>query len=292
VRLVATIALAVVAAPPPAQMPSPTPPPLVRPRSEARPSSLEGQYGSPETVELDRVAHNGTSYHRRHVRVRGILGELASGQYLSLTDERVVVMLIPLDPSYVQDFMTMSGLDVDVTGIARVLPARHVLVPCRGERMPESLCDDPDLPLPPVAQPNWPSVSITVFKIVDRGTSGGRRGAGDAAGASIEGAAAGSGPVTAVGQFRGANLCRDLPEATRRDTRDWVLLTPEGPVWVTGRAPQGRGFRLDPADRGDAKRWLAVAGRVTTVDGVRLLRATSVSLAARPPDSEPAPCAP
>ena len=103
--------------------------------------------------------------------------------------------------------MTLAGLDVDVTGIARVLPARHVLVPCGGERKPESLCEDPDLPLPPIAQPNLPSVSITVFKIVDH-------------------------------------------------------------------------------------RWLEVKGRVSPLGAVRAIRAGSVSLIARPPDAEAAPCAP
>ena len=98
--------------------------------------------------------------------------------------------------------------------------------------------------------------------------------------------------MKAVGQFRGANLCRDLADATRRDPRDWVLLTAEGPVWVTGRRPEGRGFRFDPAYRGDVNRWLEVTGRVTVAGEVMYLSAGKVAMIARPPEAEATPCAP
>ena len=100
----------------------------------------------------------------------------------------------------------------------------------------------------------------------------------------------GAADAAVVGQFRGANLCRDLPMASRRDPADWVLLTSEGPVWVTGRRPAGRGFELDPAYRGDTSRWLEVSGKVQVVGGVRYLKAGKVAMVARPGDaSRPAP---
>jgi len=276
-----------------AQLPAPTPPPLTRPTSEAGPSSLETTCGSAEVMELERIAFNGAAYERRNVRVRGILGNLQTDQYLLLSDGPARVMLIPLDPADVRDLLTMLGTDVDVTGIVRVLPTEQKMVPCRGQLMPESLCADPDLPLPPNAQINWPGVSITVLKLVDRGTDRARKsGPPSLADTGIEAAAAEGKPVTAIGQFRGSNLCRDLPDAGRREARDWVLLTPEGPVWVTGRPPAGRGFRLDPAYRGDVNRWLEVTGRVSVAGEVRFLRAGNVALTARPPEAESVPCPP
>jgi hypothetical protein len=276
-----------------AQVTAPTPPPLTRPTSEARPSGLESRYGSAEAVELEQVAFNGQTYHRRNVRVRGILGDLVPGQYLSLADGPARVMLIPLDVSDLQDFMLLFGVDVEVTGIARVLPIQQRTVTCRGESLPESLCDDPELPVLPNARHDWPSMSITILKIVDRGTGGARKsGPPSLADTGIEAAAAEGKPITAIGQFRGANLCRDLPDAGRRDARDWVLLTSQGPVWVTGRPPEGRGFRLDPAYRGDVNRWLEVTGRVSLVGDVRFLRAGKVALISRPPEAEHVPCAP
>jgi hypothetical protein len=98
--------------------------------------------------------------------------------------------------------------------------------------------------------------------------------------------------VRALGQFRGANLCKDLGPDTRRDPADWVLLTSEGPVWVTGRRPEGKGFRLDASYRGDTARWLEVTGKVEKAGDVRYVRASRVALAARPADIPAAPCAP
>jgi hypothetical protein len=98
--------------------------------------------------------------------------------------------------------------------------------------------------------------------------------------------------VRAVGQFRGANLCRDLPESTRRNADDWVLLTLHGPVWITGRRPEGGGFRLDPGYRGDTTRWLDVTGRLDVVGDVRYVRAQKLTLATKPPDADLAPCSP
>ena len=105
-------------------------------------------------------------------------------------------------------------------------------------------------------------MSITVVRISDRGTTCGsgkeRRTLADT---GLDAAAADGKPVRALGQFRGANLCKDLPESSRHDPADWVLHTAEGPVWVTGRRPAGSGFQLDAGYRGDTARWLEVQGR-------------------------------
>jgi hypothetical protein len=278
-RLGGALALAVAT-----QAPILTPPPLdTRTPRELPPVSVEEAYGPLEVADLEQIAHNGQAYHRRLVQTRGVVRDLVPGRYLALDQAAARVMLIPLEDGTYGDYATMVGLDVDVTGVVRVLPARQATVPCRGAQVPESKCEDWDLPLLPDAQPQWPAVSLTVVKMADHGTSGDRTpGAGSRP----------AGEASVAGQFRGANLCRDLPADTRRDPADWVLLTPEGPLWVTGRRPAGRGFTLDPAYRGDTSRWLEVGGKVQVVGGVRYLKAGKVSMVARPKEAAAVPCPP
>jgi hypothetical protein len=250
---------------------------------ELAPAQIEDVYGPLQVADLEEVAHNGSFYHRRLVLTRGVVRDLEPGRYLALDQAGARVMLIPLQDGTYEDYATMRGIDVDVTGVVRVLPSRQRSVSCRGVTVLESKCEDWPLPVLPDAEPQWPRVSLTVVKMMDRGTGGGRPARGGSRSAEEE---------TVTGQFRGANLCRDLPAETRRDAADWVLLTPEGPVWVTGRRPAGRGFTLDPAYRGDTSRWLEVAGKVQVVGGVRYLKAGKVAMIARPKEAEPAPCPP
>ena len=132
-RSIGAAALLALAAPVAAQERPPTPPPLRPPASETSSRSIEGTYGSAEREELQRVAYDGDRFERRNVRVaRGILGNLVAGQYLSLNDGPARVMLIPMDPTEVPDFLTLLGTDVEVTGVVRVLRARQEQVICRG----------------------------------------------------------------------------------------------------------------------------------------------------------------
>jgi hypothetical protein len=93
------------------------------------------------------------------------------------------------------------------------------------------------------------------------------------------GAALGGKPVRAVGKFRGQNLFGDLPILTRRNDTDWVIKDDFFAVWVTGKAAEGEGFRLDPHSPADAESWVEVLGRPETRSGVTYLRAQRVSLA-------------
>ena len=276
------------------QVSRPSPPTIGGgPQQELPQVSIEDAYGPLQVEDLEQLARSGQSYHRRLVKTRGVLGDLASTQYLALGDLAARVLVIPMQPGDYHDLSGMMGTDVDLTGVVRVLPDQQGLVLCRGTRVPESKCQDWDLPVLPNAQPNWPPVSITVVRISDRGTT---RGSGKErrtlADTGLDAAAADGKPVRALGQFRGANLCKDLPEASRKDPADWVLHTPEGPVWVTGRRPEGQGFHLDATYRGDTTRWLEVRGKVLILDTVRYLKATKVSLIPRPPEAEPEPCPP
>jgi hypothetical protein len=285
---VALVALA------PSQIPVPSPSPISGGPAFLPPVGIEGHYGPAEPEDLDQIAYNGASYQKRNVIVKGRLGDLVPGRYMSLSDGTARVMLIPFHPADYRDFSTLLGLEVEVAGIVRLLPTQQKRVRCYGEMLLESKCEDYLLPELPDAQPGWPTSSITITRISDRGKGPPSRGgsARSLADTGIEAAAADGKPVRALGQFRGANLCRDLPAESRRDPADWVLLTAEGPVWVTGRRPEGRGFQLDPAYRADTARWLEVQGKVALTGDVRYLKATRVTMVARPAETEPLPCPP
>ncbi len=90
--------------------------------------------------------------------------------------------------------------------------------------------------------------------------------------------------ITVSGVFRGANLFGDLPAETRRQPSDWVLQDGPYSVWVTGKAPRGSGWSLDPRSKGDCGFRLEVRGRVEAAGGYVYLRAKSVVLLGRAPD--------
>jgi hypothetical protein len=259
----------------------------------APPPRFNDEYGPAEPVELTQLAESGMSWHRRHVVTRGKLEILpGSRQYLLLTDGGSQVLVIPFEPSAYDDLAKMIGLAVEVDGISRTMVPKQKSVPCRGTFLPESLCEDPQLPVLPDQQVNWPSVSLSAQAVTERDPHSVRASAPPGlSDAGLAAAAAAGKPISTVGQFRGANLCRDVT-APPRAAGDWVLLTSEGALWVTGKRPEGHGFSLDPARRSDTTRWLAVKGKIETVGDAHYLRASSVELVPRPSDIDPAPCAP
>ncbi len=255
--------------------------------------TIDRYYGPAEPVELIHIAYNSIDYERKNVLTRGVLDVLVPGRYLSLRNGAATVMIIPFGPGAYNGMAQLAGLDVDLAGIVRTRP-EHDESPCHG--VGPGTCENPRLPLQPGTQeqPGLPRVSITAYNVSDRGTgmNRGRSGPRTLADTGLDAAVADGKPVRATGQFRGANLCRDLPAATRRDPADWVLLTSEGPVWVTGRRPEGKGFRLDPGYRSDVSRWLEVSGRVQAAGEVRYIKASSVTMIARPKETEDNPCPP
>lgn len=84
--------------------------------------------------------------------------------------------------------------------------------------------------------------------------------------------------VRAVGKFRGQNLYGDLPLVTRRNDTDWVIKDDFFAVWITGKGPDGDGFKLDPHVPADTESWVEVVGRPETRNGITYLRAQRVSL--------------
>lgn len=90
--------------------------------------------------------------------------------------------------------------------------------------------------------------------------------------------------VTVSGVFRGANLFEDLPPESRRGDSDWVLQDGPFSIWVTGKAPRGKGFSLDPHSRADCRYRIEATGKVATANGYIYLRATGLQLLGRTKD--------
>jgi hypothetical protein len=100
--------------------------------------------------------------------------------------------------------------------------------------------------------------------------------------------------VVVLGKFRGSNLYGDLSIRDKRTPRDFVIKVADSAIWVTGRRPRGKGFRLDPAKRRDTGEWLRVVGSPFEENGTVYLRAAKIELAEEPddPDLEPVRIAP
>ena len=92
--------------------------------------------------------------------------------------------------------------------------------------------------------------------------------------------------VRVRGRFRGRNLHGDLPGNSQRGRGDWVIKDDYYAVWVTGRTPDGAGWKLDPQSMEDTRSWVEVAGRPETRKGFVYLRATDVAPLAPPVAAE------
>ena len=92
--------------------------------------------------------------------------------------------------------------------------------------------------------------------------------------------------VRVRGRFRGSNLPGDLPAESRRGRDDWVIKDDYYAVWVTGRAPEGAGWKLDPRSQDDTRTWLEVSGRPETRKGYVYLKAEAVAPLAPPASAE------
>jgi hypothetical protein len=261
----------------PAQIKPPAPPPAF------------ASYGTPEPLELYRIANNGDQYHRTNVVTSGDLRVLPSSRdYLVLADGAARVLVIPAVGD-VREASRLLGRRVQATGIVRVLPSRQETVGCRGQRVLASQCEDPELPPLPDARSDWPYVSISITSLSDISSGDARvlrPGETDLAELAADGARHEGETVTVVGLFAGRNLFGDLPEGSSRTPADWVLKLGPNAVWVTGKKPEGKGWRLDPAYKGDTARWLQVTGRVEAQGEVTFLRASKVGLASAPKDAE------
>lgn len=239
------------------------------------------QYGSPRPAELQSIAFGEGARHGDHVRTHGRIEVLVQGGHLALAEAGARLLLIPghgLDPG---DFRTLVGTRVEVRGIVRPLRPKQY-----SSGVDWDLIEDPALPPMPAPDPELPRVSLTVLGLMEVESQTGPGAAPPARGVLAQILSdptrfAGK-PLTVVAQFRGRNLFDDLPKDSARNRADWVVKDGDTATWVTGRAPRGKGYSLDPDYRGDTSRWLEVVGKPEVVNGVLYLRASSVKLAAAP----------
>jgi hypothetical protein len=91
--------------------------------------------------------------------------------------------------------------------------------------------------------------------------------------------------IAVRGLFRGRNLFGDLPADSQKSQSDWVLRDGAFFIWVTGKAPKGRGFALDLERKSDAAYRLEVEGQTEVRSGLVYLRAREVRLLGHANDS-------
>jgi hypothetical protein len=84
--------------------------------------------------------------------------------------------------------------------------------------------------------------------------------------------------IAVTGRFRGANLYGDLPQSPGKSRNDFVLLSADAAVWITGARPRGRGFNLDPTRRLDTGKPLEVTGTAHYQAGLVWIEATAIEL--------------
>jgi len=244
-------------------------PPSGRSRDSAR---VERVYGVPEPVDVWSLEHG--AYHRHTVITKGRVGQLDPRRgYYELSEENGRVVLFG-----VQEINpTLSGFlgrRVEVVGVARDLIAAQGTCTFRMQQVPQSVCDDPELPPTPDLTNDriaWPRVSITIWSITDVTPLDSKREEDFAT------ALAGSPgqKVRLRGRFGGANLEGALTSRPP-EPGAWVLHSDDGAVWVVGKPPRGAGWHFDPSYRGDVGKWLEVEGTLARCGTETCVRARRV----------------
>jgi hypothetical protein len=234
-------------------------------------NDYEMRYGDPVDVTLESLLYNPESYYDRAVRVSGELDVDADRSaprgrawYLGDLGARIAIVPVPeVAARFEDDALKWVGREIEITGVVNQrgeaspanLGSRAVVIYFWGFFGPTEREEGPARP---------PSPEASLEELVTRpGERDGER-------------------VLVIGQFRGANLFGDLPSASRRRSADWVLKSDLFAVWVTGKKPQGSGFKLDPKLRRDTGKWLAVQGRVRTVKGIVYIDAEDVTTTTAP----------
>ena len=249
------------------------------------------QYGPVQPAEVSELA--GEMYLKHAVRTKGFLGPLDfGGHYFRLNDGASAIVLIPA-ADFHQDLKSLMGRRVEVEGYMRRLVEHQgtCKLPPKGQVVPTSVCDNPELPPTPdltAEASDWPRVSITAWYVGDLTSPDRKRDSSrDLIGDILDASAAAGKTVRVAGRFCGAGLCGDL--GAPPEPKAWALFDEVTAVWVIGKEPAGKGWRLDPTYRADTARWLEVTGRVEPCGAARCLRAKSVALIPREGGNESPP---
>lgn len=229
--------------------------------------------GDASEVDLATLANDIATYDKKHVKTRGRLESVASvetklREFYVLSAGRAHVLVVPGYGILRDDLEQLVGSEVLARGIVRMLGG--------------VILEEIELPPLPAPAAELPRVSLTLLGLsVSRPRGTEPTGRSQTAELLADPARFAGKLIRIVGQFRGRNLYGDLPEGSQRAAGDWVLKEGDHAVWVTGRAPKGKGFTLDPGYKSDASRWLEVEGKPEVLNGVVYLRASKVALAQR-----------
>jgi len=224
----------------------------------------EAVYGATWEVSASELAESPAEFEGQAVHVRGRFEPAASGSPARIVDEENGAFFVTPDADIARLVAIESkgwpGLVVDLTGVVR----RDPTAPAQSPRYLVSFWDfDASGAAPAAALPSEvPTLKLPEL-LADPEAVKGK-------------------VVRVVGQFRGRNLYGDLPAPTFRHRNDWVLKDDRTAVWVTGKAAQGRDFKLDPDVQDDIRTWLEVVGRPVVRDGQLVLRAEKVGLVPAP----------
>ena len=224
----------------------------------------EALYGSTLEVGPAEITEAPAELEGQAVRVRGRFEAAAANAPARLIDESGGAVFVTADAEIARLVAVESkgwpGQVIEVTGVVR----RDATSPATSPRYAVSFWDfdASGLPIGPSIAAEATSVKLPEL-IANPDAVKGRL-------------------VRVVGQFRGRNLYGDLPAPSFRHRFDWVLKDERAAVWVTGRAPSGRDFKLDPDVQDDARTWLEVVGRAVLRDGQVVVRADKVALVPTP----------
>lgn len=241
-------------------------------RAQAAYNEYEARYGQPVEVTLLDLVSTPAAYIDKAIRTSGRLGfdtTAVGARAFVLEDSLTVkVRLAPMAgiaPNFESEALRMTGKQLEVTGVFYESTSSGVSSGDIGNA-PAGIIQFWSYLGPPENEGKGPikALELSLETLVANPS----RHDGQT--------------VRVVGQFRGANLYGDLPSRSQRSSRDWVIKDSLFAVWVTGRKPQGEGWRLDGGLKRDTGKWIEVVGRVETKAGVTYLLAQRVSLGAPP----------
>ncbi len=90
--------------------------------------------------------------------------------------------------------------------------------------------------------------------------------------------------ISVIGKFRGNDLYDDLSIQSKKTPRDFVIKVADAAIWVTGRRPRGKDFKLNPKMRRDTGKWLKVTGIPWMQDEMVYVKAERIELTDKPDD--------
>ena len=224
----------------------------------------EALYGSTWEASPADIAETPAEFEGQAVHIRGHFEAATASAPARLVDESGAAVFVAADTDIARlvsvEARRWPGQTIEVTGVVR----RDTTVPAQGPRYVVSFWDFDASALPsvPVIAADAATLKLPDL-IADPDAVKGRL-------------------VRVVGQFRGHNLYGDLPTPSFRHRLDWVLKDERAAVWVTGRPPRGRDFKLDPNVQDDVRTWLEVVGRAVVRDGQVVVRADKIALVPAP----------